>query len=288
VPKDTIRAYYHLTKPGIIYGNTLAALAGFLLASKGHINFWLLLATLIGIALVVASACVFNNYIDRDIDSKMSRTKKRALATGEISGRSALTYATLLGITGFSVLITYTNYLTAFIGFVGFFAYIVLYGIGKRKTVHGTLIGTISGATPPVAGYCAVTNHFDAAALVLFLILVFWQMPHFYAIAIYRLKDYKAASIPVLPAVKGIHITKVSILLYIVGFIVAAVTLTLLGYTGYVYAAIIGLVGLAWIRLGLKEFKAADNTVWARKMFMFSLIVLLTFSTTVSLEAWLP
>jgi len=108
-----LKAYYQLTKPGIIYGNILTATAGFLFATKlRHIHIGLLLATLIGTALVIAAACVFNNYIDRGIDKKMARTKKRALVQGAIPARNALVYATVLVLAGFGVLIAKTNWLT--------------------------------------------------------------------------------------------------------------------------------------------------------------------------------
>lgn len=259
-----------------------------MLASKAHIRLGLLLATLLGTSLVIASACVFNNYIDRDIDKHMARTKKRALVTGLIPGPIALTYATVLGLLGFLILSIYTNWLTVALGFVGIFSYVVLYGIGKRRSVHGTLVGSISGAMPPVAGYTAVTNRFDSGALLLFLILVFWQMPHFYAIAMRRYNDYAAAKLPVLPVKKGMKTTKVQILFYILAFSVAAGLLTVLGYTGYVYLIVMAGLGLYWLWLGLKGFKASDNTAWAKKMFLFSLIVILGFSIMVSVGSRLP
>ena len=203
-----IKTYYLLTKPGIIYGNSINTAGGFLLAAKGVIDPLLFLAALIGTAFVIGSACVFNNYIDREIDEKMARTKKRALVTGDIPVKNALIFGTLLGILGFLILFSYTNLLTGVIGVIGVVMYVVVYGYFKRRTVHGTLIGSISGAIPPVAGYTAVTNLIDTGAILLFLILVFWQMPHFYAIAVYRIEDYKKAGIPVLSVVKGIPTTK--------------------------------------------------------------------------------
>lgn len=283
-----LKDYYYLTKPGIIRGNLLAAAAGFLLAAQGNIDLWLLLAALAGTALVIGSACVFNNYIDRHIDTKMTRTKKRALVEGRISVESALLYGTVLGLAGFTVLALYTNWLTVLLGAVAFFFYVVIYGVSKRRTVHGTLVGSIPGALPPVAGYTAVTGSLDGAALALFLVLVFWQMPHFYSIAIYRMKEYKAAGLPVLPVKKGVAATKPQILLYIIGFIIVSLSLTVFGYTEYVYAVVMAMVGLGWLRLAMQDFKATDNTKWARKMFGYSLLVLLTFCIMISLEAWLP
>jgi protoheme IX farnesyltransferase len=287
--KTAIKPYYTLTKPGIIYGNILTAAAGFLLASKGHISFWLLIATLGGMSAVIASACVFNNYIDRDIDQRMDRTKKRALVSGVISGQNALIYATLLGVIGFVVLTLFVNSLVVSIGLIAFVDYIILYGIAKRRSVHGTLVGAIAGAAPIVAGYCAVTDHFNGAALLLFLILACWQMPHFYAIAMYRFNDYKAADLPILPVKRGLKITKIQIVLYVIAFGVATTLLTIFGYTGYVYLVIMLLLSLAWLRLGLKGLhKGNDDKLWARKMFFFSLIIILSLSVMLSFNFLLP
>ncbi len=164
---QTFKAYYQLTKPGIIYGNLLNTASGFLLASKWHFGFGLLLATLGGTALVIASACVINNFLDREIDAKMARTKKRALVSGSISGPRALICASLLGLLGFVILGVRTNRLTFGLGVLALFTYVVLYGIAKRRSVHGTVVGSIAGALPPVAGYTAVTNHLDSGALIL-------------------------------------------------------------------------------------------------------------------------
>src|SRR5579871_4902777 len=161
------KAYYYLIKPGIVYSNMLAAIAGFFLAARGNVSVSLLLALIFGLGLVIASACVFNNYFDREIDAKMDRTQNRALVQKIIHTQNALVYGFILGLLGFISLIFFTNLLTAFIGFIGFIFYVFLYTFGKRRTVYGTLIGSISGAVPPVAGYCAVTNHFDFAAFLL-------------------------------------------------------------------------------------------------------------------------
>ena len=283
-----IKTYYLLTKPGIIYGNSINTAGGFLLAAKGVIDPLLFLAALIGTAFVIGSACVFNNYIDREIDEKMARTKKRALVTGDIPVKNALIFGTLLGILGFLILFSYTNLLTGVIGVIGVVMYVVVYGYFKRRTVHGTLIGSISGAIPPVAGYTAVTNSVDTGAILLFLILVFWQMPHFYAIAVYRLEDYKKAGIPVLSVVKGISTTKKQILFYTAGFILASLLLSFFGYTGYTYAIVIGILGLWWLIMVIDGFKTENDIQWARKVFKFSLIVTLVFSALISLEVVLP
>lgn len=268
-----IKDYYNLTKPGIIYGNAFTAAAGFFLAAQGHINVVLFSAFLVGESFVIASACVFNNYLDQDIDAKMARTRNRALVRKAILGNHAIIYATILGVAGFSLLAFYTNHVTVLIGLVGFIDYVVIYGITKRTTVQGTIIGSISGAVPPMAGYCAVTGRIDTAAILLFLMLLFWQMPHFYAIGIYRLHDYAAAKIPILPVEKGAYDTKVHIVLYAVGFFISSALLTAYRYTGYSYLIIMGGVGLYWIWLCLKGFRTKNNIQWARKVFLFSLVI---------------
>jgi protoheme IX farnesyltransferase len=280
------KTYYQLTKPGIIRGNAVPAIAGFFLAARGNVSYLLLLETLLGISLVIASGCVFNNYLDRKIDKKMARTKNRALVKGIISKRSALTYATILGIIGLVILAVYTNLLTAAIGITGLFFYVIVYGIAKRQSVHSTLIGSISGALPPVAGYSAVTGRLDATALSLFLILVFWQMPHFYAIAIYRLKDYRAAGLPILSVKKGVAVTKRDILLYAVAFGVAAISLSFTAHTGPLYFVVALLLTLFWVISGVRGLQAADNDHWAHKMFGISLLVLTILCVFIGLSGF--
>ncbi len=247
-------------------------MAGLLFASKLHIYPRVMLATLVGVALVIGSACVFNNYMDRDIDQKMKRTKERALASGRVTNTAALAYGTILGIIGFLVLLQFTNILTVLAGIVGFVDYIFLYGWGKRNTVHGTLIGSISGATPIVAGYTAITNNFDVAAAILFAMLVFWQMAHFYAIGLYRHKDYAAANIPILPLKKGFKKTRLYIMAYIILYGIATTLLTLLGYTGLLFVLIMMITCIWWIRKGVTLWPE-DNITWGKKMFGYSLML---------------
>jgi protoheme IX farnesyltransferase len=285
------RNYYRLAKPGIVYGNTFTTLAGFLFALQldfSPLTTILLLATLVGLGLVIASAAVFNNYLDRDIDKKMERTNKRPLVTGVISPRAALIYGTVLGLIGFAILYFFVNILSTEIALFGFIFYALIYTIAKHKTSWAAVIGSIPGAVPILVGYTAVTNHLDGAALILFLVMVAWQMPHFYAIAIYRLKEYEAANIPVLPAKKGIARTKIHMLLYIIAFLVAAIALFAFGYVGYVYLVLVLTFGLSWLWRSIKGFKTADDPKWARSLFLYSLVVLVAFCVAIILGPVLP
>jgi protoheme IX farnesyltransferase len=286
-----IRAYYSLTKPGVLYGNVITGVAGFLLGVGYFQVFdaWLFLATIGGMTLIIASACALNNVFDRDIDALMERTKTRAVAHGDIPVRNATLFAAALGILGLAVLLLWTNWYVVGVGLAGYITYVWLYGaFSKRRSIHGTLVGSISGAMPILAGYVAVSNSIDAAAVLVFLALFFWQFPEFYSIAIYRRKEYAAAGVPVMTVVKGVPVTIVQIAAYTVLFVVPTLLLTLLGYTGWVYFALMLALGLCWIRLANEGFTTTDKDAWARRMFHFSLIALLAYSAAVSLGPWLP
>lgn len=276
--------FYLLTKPGIILGNLITLAAGFLLASKGVVDFWLFLATLIGLTLTMASACVFNNYIDRQIDKKMERTKNRALVKKLISGKHAVLFAIFLGVCGALILMFFTNLLTVFVASFGFFVYVVLYSLWKGRTIYGTAIGSVAGAIPPVVGYCAVSNRFDAGALILFAMLVLWQMPHFFAIALYHFDDYVAAQIPVLPIKKGKLRTKIHMILYVLAFIFTATLLTFFNYTGYTYLIVVASVGIMWLGLCVRGFKSTNDQLWGRNMFRLSLLIIATISFVIPFD----
>lgn len=289
---NKIKAYYSLTKPRVTYGNLLTTIAGFLLAAgqpHEHFSLMLFIATTVGMGLVIGSACAFNNYFDQDIDRIMSRTKTRAIVAGKIPGKNALTFAAVIGAIGFLILTFFTNFLTFVVAFLGFIIYIVFYGmLSKRLSIHGTLVGSVSGAMPILAGYVAVTNTVDVGAILLFLILFFWQMPEFYSIAIYRRREYAAAKIPVMTVVKGVHTTKIQILIYTIAFSLCTLALGLFGYTGYIYLLVMTLLCTRWLWLGMQGFTAHDTNAWAKKMFKFSLVVLVVFSLLISVEVWLP
>lgn len=268
-----IKDYYYVTKPGIIRGNALTLIAGFMIASKyTSIDLLLLLVTLIGSCLVVAASCVLNNVIDRRIDKLMARTKDRALVKKRISVKAALIYASVLGLLGITILALFVNLLTAILGILGAFLYVVVYSYFKRQSSAGTLVGSLSGSLPPVAGYTAVANNIDSTAVVLFLSLACWQMAHFYAIAMYRQKDYKQAKVPVLPVVKGNTRTKISTLFYILAFAISCTVLYIMSLINEVSLIVFVLLASAWICYGLIKFNSLDNIIWGKNMFLMSLI----------------
>ena len=276
-----------LAKPERTLANVITAAAGFLFASKWEGHWGSFVELIVGSTLVIASACVLNNYLDRDLDKKMTRTKNRALANNRIGGVESVSYGAVLAALGFFTA-SLINWLTVGVLAAGYFSYVALYGLAKRYTVYSTLIGTVPGAASLVAGYTTVTNDLDQAALILFLIMLSWQMVHFYSIAIYRLKDYAAARVPIWSVKKGVKSTKVQMLTFLIIFIFSASLMTWTDYTGYIYLAGALLLGAAWLQLAVNGFNSKNGESWARQMFKFSLIVLLGMSILLAIGPILP
>lgn len=266
-----LKDWIEVTKPRIIRLNLIAAFGGFWVASKWDIDWPLLLYMLIGSALTMASSCVINNYWDRELDTKMERTKDRPLPTGRMSPRAALLYGILLGIAGLSVLFLFVNPLTGWLALLGMFVYIVVYTMWlKRTSTWSTSIGGVSGAMPPVIGYCAVTGTVDAGAWLLFALLFLWQPAHFWSLAIRRRDEYREAGYPLLPVVKGVRRTKLQMIPYVVLLLPAGVLFYRYGYVGYIYLAVTILTCAVWIWHTLSGLSAKDDTRWARTNFLIS------------------
>jgi len=286
---EKLRAYYQLTKPGVLYGNVLTAVAGFFLAARGDVDFLLFGAMLLGMTLVIAAACVLNNYLDQDIDRVMARTKKRPSVTGAVKGSHIVIYGIILLALGMAVLIAGTNWLVVAIAAIGYITYVWLYGaLSKRRSIHGTLVGSISGAMPIAAGYAAVSGRVDVGLVLAFLIMFFWQFPEFYSIAIYRRKEYAAAKVPVMSVVKGVRSTTIQIFIYTIAYVVSTLALTLTGYTGYIYFVVMALVGGYWTWLAAIGLSAKDPEAWARRMFRFSMVTILVLCLMLSIGPVLP
>lgn len=283
------RSYLQLIKPGITLSNTLSGVAGFFLAAS-IVSFSLpvFIGAIGGIAFIIASACVANNVLDRDIDKRMKRTLKRDVANGVISIRNALLFSLMLGIIGFALLFYLTNMLTFFLGVLAYIWYVAIYGMAKRTTAYSTIIGGVAGALPPVAGYTALMGRIDAAAIVLFLILFLWQLPHFYAIAMFRRNDYKEAKLPIWSVRYGMKSTKVQLFISVVAYAVSASLLTFFGYTGIIYLVLSTALSVFWVYKGISLYKKADDVKWARAMFGVSLVVLLAMIVLISIGGYLP
>jgi protoheme IX farnesyltransferase len=282
-----LSAYYQLTKPGIIKGNAVHVLAGGLLASVMGVDWRALLGVLIGTSFIIASACVVNNYIDRDIDAKMKRTRKRPSVTGVVSPRAAGWFATVLAVIGVYVLFSFTNPLVVVIGAVAYLFYVVLYGYAKRHTVHSTLIGAIPGALPAMAGYVAVEGVISLPALLVFLLVFLWQMPHFYAISVFRKSEYKAAGIPVLAVVRPIAVVKRYVLAYMIAYLACIVLLIAFDVIGSP-AAVLLLAGAGYWLATHARTRTFDDERWARSVFGSSLLLTLVLLCASALNVFVP
>jgi len=287
--RDIVKTYFRVTKPGIVFVNLVSVAGGFGLASRGHIDVALLAWTLIGTALMVASACVFNNWIDRDIDRKMARTRNRDLARGRISSAGAVAYATLLGAAGAALLAFRVNGTVLAIVLAGFGVYVGIYSIClKRVSIHAAVMGSLAGAAPPVAGYCAASGRLDLGALLLAAVFSLWQIPHAHAIAVLRREEYAAADIPVLPVRRSTHTAKKHIAAYILAFQAAALLLGLAGYAGRMYLAAAVCLSLLWLVMALQGFRTTNEPRWARNVYVFSILTIAILSIMMSVDAVSP
>lgn len=275
-----------LTKPRIIRLNLIAAFGGYWVACKWvNILDWTLLWMLLGSALTMASACVFNNYLDREHDTKMERTRDRALPQNRMTPRFVLGYAIILGIVGLIVLFALVNILSGWLGLLGMFVYVVIYTLWlKRSSTWSTSVGGISGAMPPVIGYCAVTNEIDAGAWILFALLFLWQPAHFWSLAIRRKEEYRAAGYPLLPVVKGVTRTKWQMLPYILLLIPTSILMYTYDYVGLYFLILSVGIAVVWFVHAASGFRAKDDDKWAKMDFIISINYLMIMFLTMILD----
>lgn len=223
-----------------------------------------------GTGLVIASACVVNNIIDRDIDARMKRTAKRPSVVGAISITDAVLFAIVLAGLGFWLLAGLTNVLTVAIGLVAYISYALIYTLSKRFTAHSTLIGTLPGALPLVGGYTAVSGALDALVGWLFVALVIWQLPHFYAIGIFRAREYKSAGIELLTARLGDSRSRRLMICLVAVYLVLCLVLAV-WYLEWQAGTLLAVFAGWW--LGVSLHHRQPMIKWARQVFGGSLIV---------------
>lgn len=283
-----LKFYLEIVKPRIVVGNIILVIGSFLFSSLPHFNFFLLFYTLSGMSLVISSSCIFNNLIDIDIDNKMNRTKNRVLVKKLINPTIALFFAIFIGIVGFLILGFLVNFLSMFLSFIGFFIYVFLYTfLLKRTSIYSTFIGSFSGSLPSVIGHTAIVNHIDIFCLLLFIIFIFWQMSHFYALSIFYIDDYKKANLPFFTIVKGILKTKIHIFFYITCFIISTSMLTFLGYLSYIFLLIFSFFSFFWLYisyLNIRNMHKIDDKKFSRKLFYFSIVIVVLFNFLISID----
>jgi protoheme IX farnesyltransferase len=277
--------YLLLMKPGILIANLITFIAGFALAGGGFADWSLFLCSFLGLAGLISAGCTFNNYLDRFADQRMTRTAERPLADGRIQPWQALVFGTVLFLAGNLSLFFGSTTTALLVANFGFVVYVLLYSLLKYKTAQATLIGSFSGAAPPLVGYCAVSASLDAGGILLFLFMICWQMPHFYAISLWRQADYARANVPVWPQVKGVVSTQWQMLGYVAALIPLFGILMLWGYLGPMLGGLCIALSLCWLLATWRGFQATDTVHWGRQMFRLSLVLINVLSVGVVVEA---
>lgn len=235
-----------------------------------------LIAAVVGTSLIVGAANALNCYLERDVDGLMKRTADRPLPAGRMAPEVALWLGRVLMFIGFPILTLGTNLLTGALAGLALASYVLVYTPLKRRSAHATLVGAIPGALPPLIGWTAITGRIEPAGMVLFLILCLWQLPHFYAISLFRRTEYERAGFVVLPTTLGPTATRRRIVLYTALLVPASLLLVPLGVTGVVYAAVALLAGLGFLAAAFGGLRENATNAWARRFFFGSLIYLTT------------
>ena len=254
--RGTARAYLALTKPNIISLLLITTVPAMVVAQRGWPSGWLVAATLVGGMLTAGGASALNQFGDRDIDARMERTRGRPLPSRAVPPRHAAVFGVVLAAAGTLWLALTVNLLAAALaaGAVVFYAVVYTYYL-KRRTVHNIVIGGAAGAAPPLIGWAAVTGELGATGLLLFLIVVAWTPPHFWALALTLADDYRRAGVPMLPVVRGEAETKRQILLY--SWLLVALTIILWAVAPlsfiYLAAALAGGAAFIWLALLLRR-----------------------------------
>ena len=269
------RQYYALTKPRVVQLIVFCALIGMVLAVPGLPDGSQLMLGLwgcVGIWLVAGAAAAFNCLVEKTIDAKMKRTAWRPTAKGELSDRQALVFSALLCAIGSVILYVLVNPLTMWLTFATFVGYAIIYTvILKPLTPQNIVIGGASGAMPPVLGWSSMTGDVGPEALILFLIIFLWTPPHFWALALYRVEDYRKSGLPMLPVTHGNEFTRLQILLYTWVLLAACLMPFIYRMSGWFYlvsAVILSLIFCLYAWYLWREYSDA----LARKTFRFSLI----------------
>ena len=269
------RQYYVLTKPRVVQLIVFCALIGMVLAVPGLPSGAALRRMLIacaGIWLVAGAAAAFNCLIEKTIDAKMRRTAWRPTARGQLSDTQALAFSALLCALGSAILYVWVNPLTMWLTFATFVGYAVIYTvILKPLTPQNIVIGGASGAMPPLLGWTAMTNHVAPEALILVLIIFLWTPPHFWALALYRVEDYRKSGLPMLPVTHGNEFTRLQILLYTFILLAACLLPFIYRLSGWIYLAAALVLNAGFIWHAFKLWRSYSDAQ-ARKTFRFSLI----------------
>ena len=266
--------YWALTKPRVTQLAIFCAVIGMFLAVPGLPSPRAVVMATLGIWLLAGAAFAVNSLIEQHVDAKMARTRMRPLPRGDLSPSQALAFSGVIGGAGMWVLYTQVNPLTMWLTFATFVGYAVVYTVLlKPYTPQNIVIGGMSGAMPPVLGWTAVTNSAPPEAWLLALIIFVWTPPHFWALALYRIDDYRKAGWPMLPVTHGEPLTRLHILLYTIGLVATTALPYAVRMSGLLYLLSALALGAVFIVYAWRLYRAPTPAV-ARATFNYSIVYL--------------
>lgn len=269
--QEAFKSFYALTKPRVCALIVFTAIIGMFLATPGMVPLDILFFSSIGIAFVSGAAAAFNCLIEEKIDAKMARTRGRPLPLGQVSQKETIVFSVLLGGLGLLMLYFFVNSLTMWLTLVTFFAYAVIYTIFlKPATPMNIVIGGASGAMPPVLGWAAVTNQVTPEALILFLIIFCWTPPHFWALALYRRKEYEKVGMPMLPVTHGEKYTRLQIVLYTIILVIVTMMPFSVGMSGLIYIIFATLLNAYFLYYTVMLYRQYSDKL-SMKVFRYSI-----------------
>ena len=284
-PQTSVLAqFFQLTKPRVVSLIVFTAVIGMFLATPGMVPWQILVPATLGIALAAGAAAAINCLVEQHIDARMARTRGRPTVRGSITSAQTLALAALIGTAGLALLAVYVNPLTMWLTLATFVGYAIVYTvILKPATPQNIVIGGASGAMPPVLGWAAVTGGVSHDALLLFLIIFAWTPPHFWALALYRRKEYANAGVPMLPVTHGERYTRLSVLLYTI--ILTAVTLLPLAtdMAGLIYLLSSATLNSVFLFYAIRLYRNYSD-ILARKTFTYSIVYLTLLFTALLLD----
>lgn len=277
--------FFALSKPLIVGLLLITTYGGLVIGGKAWPSFWLTLWTLIGGALAAAGSSALNQYIDRELDRNMQRTAKRPLAEGRLTDAEGLAFGLGLSLVSYYILACFVNGLAALLSLAGIIYYVILYSLWlKKATVQNIVIGGGAGAIPPLVGYAAATGSLDWTAWILFAIIFMWTPPHFWALAIVRMKDYERAGVPMLPVIRGELETRRQILVYTIELVIVTLLLPILQLAGNIYLISSLVLGGALIYAAWAVWKHGGNK-FAWRMYKWSSSYLVFIFIAIMIDA---
>lgn len=269
--------FYALTKPKVVQLIVFCALIGMVLAVPGlpsASELSLMAIACVGIWLVAGAAAAFNCLVEQGIDARMKRTAWRPTARGELSNSQTLLFSAALCAAGSAILYFWVNALTMWLTFATFVGYAIIYTvILKPLTPQNIVIGGASGAMPPVLGWAAMTGDVAPQSLLLFLIIFLWTPPHFWALALYRVEDYRKSGLPMLPVTHGNYYTRVQVVLYTVVLFAASLLPFIIQMSSWIYLVAAVVLGAGFFGYAVALWRSYSDAL-ARKTFRFSLVYL--------------